>query len=167
MLLSLIVRPNPEQRADLRRLGAVPVLLVRRQRSDEQGVGPKLAVDEGRVDPGEQRGVRRVVGRARRVAADRAVQPAVHALVDRVDAARALADLRLGPEGEREHRPDGPAHAPDVGEHPVVEAAVGADARRHEGMRELQENRPPPAQHDDRLAVDPVGDEQRPGARAR
>lgn len=70
-------------------------------------------------------------------------------------------DLRLGPERQRQHRADRPAHAPDVRARAGVEAAVAADAGRHERMRDLQQDGAPPAKHHDRLAVDAVGDHRR------
>ena len=108
------------------------------------------------MDPLEQGGVGRVVGGPGRIAAYRAIQPAVHAPVNRVDPIRRLADAVLGPEGEREHGPDGAAHALDVGQRSRVEPAVPADPGRNQGMRELHQDRAPPAEHDDRLAVDAV-----------
>ena len=69
-------------------------------------------------DPLEQLGIGRVVGGARRVRTDLAIQPAVHAPVNRVDPVRRLPDLYFVPESEREHGPDGAAHALDVVQRP-------------------------------------------------
>ena len=118
-----------EPGADLRRLGAVAVLLGGRQGPDEQGVGSQLAVDQRGVDPGEQRRIRGVVGGADRVGADRALEAAVHPPVDGVDSPGRPPDLGLAAEGERQHGRDRPAHAPDVGQRSGIEPAVGTDAR--------------------------------------
>src|SRR5262249_36528578 len=143
-------------------LVAVAVALRAAQRTHEDLVGEQERVEQRGVHPGEQRGVVRGVGRARRVRALPRVERAVHAVVDAVDRLRGAPGLDLAAEGEGEHRAERPAESLDVAARLDGEAAVPGHPLRHQWMSELQENGPPPAGEQGDLAMELPGYGARP-----
>ena len=137
---------DPECPTDRDRLVVVARPVVARQRLQPRVVRGDRRVDERRVDP--QRQVRvegAVVARA----------PTTIAAVE----LRQAADLGPRPPGRPVHDPEVRAQGAREGAHgSAPEVRVLGDARRDEGMGDLQEQRPRPgAEQEHRLAVQPPG----------
>jgi len=119
---------------------------------DEVLVGAERGVDEGRVHPEQEPGVEGVVGRARRVRPHRASQAAVDPGVQRVDRSRARGAALRRTEDQRQHRVEGAAQP---AQRIFSEARVVGDARRHQGVGELEEQRARAGQQQHPLAIHP------------
>ena len=86
----------------------------------------------------------------------------VNAIVDRVDARGGAVRLVVGSEGEGEHRFEGAPKTPHMTMGLTQKRAVLGDSLRHEGMGELQEDRPAPAREERHLAMEPPAHRVRP-----
>src|SRR5438094_172015 len=103
----------------------------------------------------QERRLTRVVRRAAGEWTDAGIENAAHARVHVLDLADGPDRPRRVGEDERQHEIEG---APQALERTLAEAAVRRHARRDQRVRDLQEQRPPAAEQDDRLAVDAPGD---------
>ena len=156
---------DAEEGLDAARFRAVAVAFGLGEIGHEELEGQEKRIEERGVDPGEELGIVRRVGRAGRMGSVAGRDLTVNAIVDRVDARGGAARLVVGSEGEGEHRLEGAPETAHVTMGLAQKRAVLRDALRHEWMGELQEDRPAPAREERHLAMEPPAHRVRPERR--